>query len=258
MPYTPQTPSGKEQNQGRSLGDLWRVKQSGGPLELGTGWGPRQEVFTPYRDPTGLGSRPAWLQLYAIVTGSQQPGPPPGAPRYLAPPPAFVQRAAHNLVQAGLPGPPRCQGDSCRISLPGSSCWCPPKGGDPRDKGMPPTFSEGEKGPRSHGCVVENRCAHTLASDSWQPQQHHHQNFPGAESHFREFSLSASVPLPGQDPVYSKQQEIGAPEVHTPASTFSTPWPGQRAQGRCPAPRLPALSIPGSGVLRRGAANLPW
>lgn len=63
MPYTLQTPSGKEQNQGLSLGDLWRVKQSGSPLELGTGWGPRQEVFTPYRDPTALGSRPAWLQL---------------------------------------------------------------------------------------------------------------------------------------------------------------------------------------------------
>lgn len=55
MPYTSQTPSGKEQNQRRSLGDLWRVKQSGGPLELGTGWGPRQEVFTPYRDPYGPG-----------------------------------------------------------------------------------------------------------------------------------------------------------------------------------------------------------
>lgn len=32
----------------------------------------------------------------------------------------------------------------------------------------------------------------------------------------------------------NKQQEISIPEVHTPVSTFSNPWPGQRAQGRCP------------------------
>lgn len=129
-------------------------------------------------------------------------------------------------------------GSACQEAHAGAG----PKEGTRGTRACPPPSLKEEKGPRSLGCVGENRCAHTLASDSWQPQQHYHQNFPGAESHFREFSLSASVPLPGQDPVYSKQQEIGAPEVHTPASTFSTPWPGQRAQGRCPAPGLPALS----------------
>lgn len=56
MPYTP--PSAKRK--GTKPGTFSeRVDQGGGPLELGTGWGPPQEVFTPHRDPTGLGSPPA-------------------------------------------------------------------------------------------------------------------------------------------------------------------------------------------------------
>lgn len=235
MPYTPQTPSGKEQNQGRSLGDLWRVKQSGGPLELGTGWGPRQEVFTPYRDPTGLGSRPAWLQLYAIVTGSQQPGPPPGAPRYLAPPPAFVQRAAHNLVQAGLPGPPRCQGDSCRISLPGSSCWCPPKGGDPRDTGMPPTFSEGEKGPGPMAVLLK-----TEVLTPWLPTAGSRSNtttktFPAQKA------TSESFPCP--------------PRSLFPAKTRFTANSRKSALQKCILPRPPSPP-PGLGSVPKVGAPL--
>lgn len=130
----------------------------------------------------------------ALSSESLQPGPPPGAPQYLAPLPAFVQRSAHHQRRRGCLGPPQCQENNCGISLPGSSRQCLPRGEDPRDTGVPLTFSRGEKSLRSHGCAGENRRAHSQASDSWQPQQHWHQNFRGAESHSREFFLSLLSP----------------------------------------------------------------
>lgn len=63
--------------------------------------------------------------------------------------------------------------------------------------------------------------------------------FPAQKATSVKFCTPHLVPLPGQDPVYSKQQETGAPEAHSAASTFSGLWPGQRAQGRCPASGLP-------------------
>lgn len=115
----------------------------------------------------------------------------------------------------------------------------------------PPTFLEGEKGPRPVAVSVK-----TDGLTPWLPTAASHSHtatktFPARKA-TSEFSLPASVPLPRQDRVCSKQQEIGAPEVHTPASTFSTPWPGQRAQGRCPAPGLPA---PSQGQASRDAAQ---
>lgn len=171
------------------------LREGGGPLELGTGWGPPQEVFTPHRDPMGLGSRPAWLPLRDVVTGSLPPRPPPGAPRYLASLPAFVQRSAHHQRRRGCLGLP-----DARRTTAGSACQRAHAGACPGERtrgtqACPSPSLEEKKSLRSHGCAGENRGAHSLASDSWQPQQHCHQNFPGAESHFREFFLPTAPPF---------------------------------------------------------------
>lgn len=112
----------------------------------------------------------------------------PGAPACLC------AALGHHQRRRGCPGPPQCQENNCGISLPGNSRRCLPRGEDPRDTGVPLTFSRGEKSLRSHGCAGENRRAHSQASDSWQPQQHCHQKFRGAESHSREFFLSLLCP----------------------------------------------------------------
>lgn len=97
----PKCQEGKNKT-GDALGASRRVwREGGGPLELGAGCGPGQEVFAPHRDPTGLGSPPGRRPLRAVVTGSLQPRPPPGAPQYLAPPPAFVLRSAHQQCRRG-------------------------------------------------------------------------------------------------------------------------------------------------------------
>lgn len=89
------------------------LREGGGPLELGTGWGPPQEVFTPHRDPTGLGSRPVWLPLRAVVRvpaarATARCSAVPGAPACLC------AALGPSPTQAGLPRSSPMPGEQLR------------------------------------------------------------------------------------------------------------------------------------------------
>lgn len=247
----PQVPSGKEQNRRVvACRPGWRSSRAGDRV------GPSVGGVYPTQGPYGPGLR-ASLAAAAhcrhrvpAARATARCSAVPGAPACLC------AASAHHQRRRGCPGP-RCQEDNCGTSLPGSSRRCLPRGEDPRDTGVPLTFSGGEKSLRFHHCAGENRRAHSLASDSWQSQQHCHQNFPGAESHFRVFLAPRPQSLfPTQTRFTAKSRKSALQKCilprppSPPAGLGSLPKVGARSRASCP--------IPGSGVLGRGAANSPW
>lgn len=234
----PKCQARKEKNQGRSRGLVaceagWRSSGAGDRV------GPSAGGVYPTQGPYGPGLRASVAAAVRhrhrvpAARATARCSAVPGAPACTPP---LCRRAAHHQCRRGCPGPPRCQGDSCGISGPRSSRWCPPRGGDRRDTGVPPpTFLEGEKGPRPVAVSVK-----TDVLTPWLPTAASHSHtatktFPARKA------TSESFPCP--------------PQSLFPAKTGFAANSRKSALQKCILPRPPSPP-PGLGSVPKVGAPL--
>lgn len=231
----------KEQNQGRSRGLVvceaeWRSSRAGHRV------GPEAGGVYPTQGPYGSGL-PASVAA-AVRHRHRVPAVPatarcsavPGAPACLC------AARGPSPVQAGLPESSLMPGGQLQDQPARELRLVPAQGRGARGtQACPPPSLKEKRVPGPMAVSVK-----TDVLTPWLPTAGSHSNIATktlpAQKATSEFSLPASVALPGQDPVYSKQQEIGVSEVHTPGSTFSTPCLGSLPKVGAGAPGLPAPS----------------